>query len=487
MTDPARTADLRRYCRGVYPLTARLAPWMQQVIRDPRLFNWVQQQGSPLNILAVPPFTRSASRLQQTAHAHGLSLSPYFARKANKCLCFVDACREEGLGVDTASEAELRQCLDRGIAGRQLVCTAAIKNRELVRLCVQRGVTLVLDNRDECRLLLEELDNAPAGAGVALRLQGERNDARPWPSRFGFSGQQLVEVAAWLKQQSAGRVRVEGLQFHLEGYDAPDRAQTLQACLRLVDRLSEDGTRVQYVDIGGGLPVNYLESEAEWEAFWTAHRLAVTSDQTGLTYRNHGLGLTSAAGEAHGAHTCYPFYQQPERDDWLASVLTSTTPAGETLAQSCLQRGLSLRCEPGRALLDGCGMTIAQVVHRKQVGDDWFIGLAINGTQCRTGSADFLVDPILAPRPGVSRDATPGLRGFLMGAYCTETDAILKRRLAFPHDVVPGDLIVLPNTAGYFMHFHECRSHQFPLARNLVWSGGSGEPLPDPIDCVEYA
>lgn len=28
---------------------------------------------------------------------------------------------------------------------------------------------------------------------------------------------------------------------------------------------------------------------------------------------------------------------------------------------------------------------------------------------------------------------------------------------------------MLPNTAGYFMHILESGSHQWPLAKNLVW------------------
>ena len=48
---------------------------------------------------------------------HGLDLKIFFARKANKCLALVDEAAQLGLGVDVASEAELRQVLARGRAG----------------------------------------------------------------------------------------------------------------------------------------------------------------------------------------------------------------------------------------------------------------------------------------------------------------------------------------------------------------------------------
>lgn len=40
--------------------------------------------------------------------------------------------------------------------------------------------------------------------------------------------------------------------------------------------------------------------------------------------------------------------------------------------------------------------------------------------------------------------------------------------MRFPRGVRAGDVIALPNTAGYLMHILESASHQIPLARNVV-------------------
>ena len=70
-----------------------------------------------------------------------------------------------------------------------------------------------------------------------------------------------------------------------------------------------------------------------------------------------------------------------------------------------------------------------------------------------------------APGRSLAGDDRPT---FLTGAYCIENELLSWRSLRFPHGIAAGDLVVWPNTAGYFMHFLESRSHQFPLARNLV-------------------
>ncbi len=117
-------------------------------------------------------------------------------------------------------------------------------------------------------------------------------------------------------------------------------------------------------------------------------------------------------------------------------------------------------------------LTVARVEFTKRHrSGDYFIGLAMNRTQCRTSSDDFLVDPLVVPREQVEPPKPDGREpkeGFLVGAYCTESELISLRRLQFPNGIDVGDLVVLPNTAGYFMHFLESRSHQYPLAKNFV-------------------
>jgi diaminopimelate decarboxylase len=65
----------------------------------------------------------------------------------------------------------------------------------------------------------------------------------------------------------------------------------------------------------------------------------------------------------------YPYYQAVTRGEWLRQILSA--PAGSdggTVADELRVRQIELRCEPGRSLLDGCGMTIAQVAFRKHPG-----------------------------------------------------------------------------------------------------------------------
>jgi len=306
-------------------------------------------------------------------------------------------------------------------------------------------------------------------------------------TRFGMP---FDELLALVKRRwppgSDTLLPITGVHFHLDGYDPADRVAALGESFALIDALRARGHAPGFVDFGGGIPISYIDDAGEWDRFWSAHRAALRGERASLTFDGHGLGLTAHAGELIGAPNVYPYHQQPTRGSWLSQVLMASLPVSlgsTTVAAAARSRGLELRCEPGRSLVDGCGLTAARVEFRKQRSDGaWLIGLAMNRTQCRSTSDDFLVDPLLL-RPAGGRVGAPTgpIDGFLVGAYCIERELLTWRRLCFPDGVDVGDIVVFPNTAGYLMHILESASHQIPLARNLIVGRPDG-PFVDPID-----
>lgn len=440
-----------------------------------QLENLVQQFGSPLNVVSTDPLVRNISELNQVATNHEIDFQVFFARKANKCLAFVDAADSVGAGIDVASGPECQQVLDRGVAGRNIICTAAIKTESLIELCIQNSITIALDNYDELHQVLSAADRLKTKAMVALRISGFRHQGEHLHSRFGFDIEQVSELRnRLLRCSSTDQLDLVGLHFHLDGYCAHQRVSAIQQCLPLIHSLRSEGHPIRFLDIGGGIPMSYLDDAEQWNQFWTAHEQSVLEKCPPITYRNHGLGLQNLDGRIRGRRNLYPFFQSLVRADWMTKVLKSTAESGNTIAEDLRASSIQLRCEPGRSLLDGCGMTVARVEYTKcHRSGDHFIGLAMNRTQCRTSSDDFLVDPLVihrSPHASPKPKKQQGIRGYLVGAYCTESELISLRRLHFPNGIGVGDLVVIPNTAGYFMHFLESRSHQFPLAKNVVFS-----------------
>lgn len=434
----------------------------------PRLEAALEAFGSPVNVLHTGPMERNVAEL--AAAAPGVDLRVFFARKANKAMCFVDTAARLGVGVDVASRRELSQTLDAGVPPEDIIVSAAVKPRDLLDESIRSRVLVALDNRDEAVELLSA--TLTGRHPVALRLAPRLVSGKV--SRFGATS------AAWLTWLDSPELRsaeVHGVHFHLDGYDPAQRAEVMVDAIGLVDALRERGHPVRFVDMGGGLPVRYLDDVGEWEAWWTRHRAAVVGRADPLTYDNEGLGLVPSGDAVVGTAKVYPFAQAMTRGPWLETVLDARPagmPGGESVRAAIAGRGLQLRCEPGRALMDGCGLSIARVEFVKQRSDGVVVaGLGMNRTQCRTSTEEFMVDPLLIPL-GRREASEPGpTEGFFVGAYCMERELISWRRMTFPGGIARGDLVVFPNTAGYLMHFLESTSHQIPLAANLVWDGSS--------------
>ena len=484
---PVVAPQLRDQCRGEPALTARLAAWQLAVLAQPeRIDAWLSEFGSPLNVLGLEPFAQNAAELTASAARQRVRFRIFFARKANKCLAFVDEAHRLGFGVDLASEPELRQALERGVAGRDLIVTAAVKPSRLLELALASEATVALDNGDEIEALSSLVAARGGEAPVALRLGNFTPALR---SRFGIDAASALAVAdaMWGDDGPArGRLRIEGVHFHLDGYAAPDRVEALALTFPIVDELRRRGHRIGWVDIGGGIPMSYLDSADEWERFWAAHHAALVGRGARVTFADHALGLAVHEGAVSGAPRVYPNHQRPIRGEWLEHVLAAPVMVGdryEPVSDALRHRDLELRCEPGRALLDGCGLTAARVEFRKRLPDgEWLIGLDMNRTQCRSAADDHLVDPIVLRGSETLRSGEP-IAGYLVGAYCIERELLTWRRLTFPHGVQIGDIVVFPNTAGYFMHILESRAHQLPLARNVVFDPGTSDVTLDPIDC----
>lgn len=443
--------NMRAGVQGRPALSGRLEPWMTDLLSDPdAVAGLLEVFGSPVNVHNTDAVARNAAELVDAGDSLGVDVRIFYARKANKTHAMARAACDAGHGVDVASFAELNQVLDLGVPPERIIVSAAIKSDALLRLAVSAGVTVSVDHIAELeRIAALGCPQRPVPVAPRVALGPETGVP---PTRFG----ELPDVWADALTRRLAAVRVVGLHVHLNGYAVGDRAVAIREATALAGLLRTSGHEPEFLDLGGGVPMSYLDDAAEWSAFWAALRSEHPSEQ--ITWRDHEL------------NTVYPYHQELIRGRWLEELLRAQP--GEdlrTCADLLLDAGLRLHLEPGRSLADGCGLTLARVAFVKTRSDGVpLVGLAMNRTQCRSTSDDFLVDPILVR----TQPPSEAVDGFLVGAYCIEDELILRRRMHFPQGVAAGDIVALINTGGYLMHILESASHQLPLAKNVLWPSG---------------
>jgi len=141
----------------------------------------------------------------------------------------------------------------------------------------------------------------------------------------------------------------------------------------------------------------------------------------------------------------------------LRELAASPLPGqgGRTVARVLRENMLELWLEPGKALVDHAGLTLASVEFTKEAADgSVLVNLDLSRDKICPAGQEVMLDPVLlyqtpappAPEPGGVRTGV-----FFAGNLCLERDMIFNR-LAFVDRVPgPGDIVAFINTAAYQM------------------------------------
>lgn len=466
------------------PLEAKTAPWIKRLIAECRSLpaEWLDKYGSPLHVVVTSEFQRNAAALLTPQKERGLSGGLYFARKANKLPCFAKAAQKAGLGVDTASDRELSETLALGVDPRKIIVTAIGKEQKLVTRAIAAGCLLVLDNDDELALTKATAHSLGMQAHIGLRFSGFTTD-RLIDSRFGFPLNDAVQLIEMVQDP---QIKLELLHAHLDRYDVHERSSAARQLMQCLDQTrarrrkieSGIGEEIKAIDLGGGILMRYLAKEEHWRDFLAALDEADKGTRAPFTWGGDNFGL-KRRNLQDGAYeltaNLYPAWNNLSKERFIAAVLDDRAgrlenlcgaPEDRQLYKEINDRGLSLYFEPGRALLDNCGVTLARVCLRKRdTQGNLLIGLEMNNTNLRPFRAEFTVDPYLLAH-GERRALNEGV--YLVGNRCAEGDLILRRKLNIGRLPECGDIFCFPNTAGYLAHHMETPTHGGSLPANIL-------------------
>jgi arginine decarboxylase len=183
-----------------------------------------------------------------------------------------------GVGLEVGSKPELMAVLALAERTDHLIVCNGYKDEEYVRLALMgqklgHKVLLVLEKISEVDILLKvarEMEVEPT-AGVRVKLStagaGKWSESAGEKSKFGLNSSQLVRVLD--KLEAAGKLGIlRMLHFHL-GSQIPDIRNVklgMTEVSRFYVELRQLGVEVEYVDVGGGLGVDYDGSRSTTHA-----------------------------------------------------------------------------------------------------------------------------------------------------------------------------------------------------------------------------
>jgi arginine decarboxylase len=174
----------------------------------------------------------------------------------------------EGFGLEAGSKPELMAVLALSRPGGLIVCNG-YKDREYIRLALigrKLGLEtfIVIEKPSELKVALEEAAALGVKPGLGVRMRLASLGAGKWQNsggdkaKFGLAPRQVLDLWKSLRDSGMGDC-LQLLHFHMGSQisNVRDIANGMREAVRYFVELSKLGAKVQYMDVGGGLGIDY--------------------------------------------------------------------------------------------------------------------------------------------------------------------------------------------------------------------------------------
>jgi diaminopimelate decarboxylase len=276
--------------------------------------------GTPLYIYSSAELQRRASAYRQSA---GQNVHVHYAVKANGNPAILQLLKEERLGADVTSGGELFLALEAGVEPRKIIFSGVGKRTDEIEMALNAGIkALHVESEMEFERIAAVADALKQTARIAVRVNPDIDaETHPYDStgrlvhKFGVPRETAVSLYRQATQHP--RLQPVGLAAHIGSQITrlePYR-DLVAFLLELAGDLAAQGTKLSYIDAGGGLGIDYDGNE-----------------------------------------------RIPEIAEWLSD-----------LAGPVLKAGYGLVIEPGRSIVGPAGLLLTRVLYTKEQGGKTFL------------------------------------------------------------------------------------------------------------------
>jgi ornithine decarboxylase len=216
---------------------------------------------------ATPCLVLDIDRVEQNYHTIRAAVPAariYYAMKANPAAPIMERLAAIGSAFDAAGLEEIEACLAAGASPAAISFGNTVKKAASIQRAHALGIALyAFDSEEELR----KIARAAPGSRVYCRLM-VANDGADWPLSRKFGTSQEEAARLMLLAASLGLVPY-GLSFHVgsQQTDPQAFARAIAAAAVVWTRLSAQGLRLAFLNLGGGLPVRYCEAVPSLERF----------------------------------------------------------------------------------------------------------------------------------------------------------------------------------------------------------------------------
>jgi diaminopimelate decarboxylase len=400
----------------------------------------VGQYDSPLFVFSEPRIRENIARLQHGASVVDRPIKFCYASKANSNMAILKTVLDSGIDVEVNSGGELFKALRVGFHPDQIIFNGTSKSDSEIDDAVRAGIYAInVDSIYEIDLvdasvkrLRAQGEDVPA-ARITLRLVpeiGTRShlglQTALLTSKFGISSTEVLE-AFRRGLEKRDTINVCGIHIHV-GSQTPDVEPFAEAFRSMWEHLvtihNETGHTLEHINLGGGIPVNYLRDRSQADQLPEHERDMLGAELEPAAVLKEALRVARESARAANAEHLL---------DKVTIVL-----------------------EPGRSVIADAGLvltTVRNIKRRPETGDVWLLTDAGYNIMLSMNNYKWYYHLISASRAGEPYDREYKVAGPLCDSgdvyFDIEREGRLPDYRKLPDDVAPGEVLALLNCGAY--------------------------------------
>jgi diaminopimelate decarboxylase len=416
-------------------------------VRDDRLtvngvdtLELVKAFNSPLFVFSEGRIRDNITRLQKAAAAVDRPIKFCYASKANSNMAILKVVLESGIDVEVNSGGELFKALRVGFRAEQIIFNGTSKSDDELDDAVRAGIYAInVDSIYEIDLVEQSVERLRARgeqagpARITLRLVpeiGTRShlglQTALLTSKFGISSSEVL--AAFRRGlERPDLVNVCGIHIHV-GSQTPDVEPFAEAFRSMWEHLvtihRETGHTLEHINLGGGIPVNYLRDRSQADQLPKHERDMLGAELEPVAVLTEALRVARESARAANAE----------------HLLDKVT----------------ILLEPGRSIIADAGLvltTVRNIKRRPETGDVWLLTDAGYNIMLSMNNYKWYYHLISASRAGAPYARDYKVAGPLCDSgdvyFDIEREGRLPDYRKLPDDVGPGEVLALLNCGAY--------------------------------------
>ncbi len=267
----------------------------------------------------------------------------------------IDAGEQFGHGLEVGSKPELMAVLALQDQPGDLIICNGYKDRKFIRMALMglqlgKKVLIVVEKLEELKQVVaiaQELKLKPL-LGIRVRLQSKSRglwaESGGEHAKFGLSTAELIEAMGFLKDRGLNK-SFKLLHFHI-GSQVPDIQivkNAVQEAARFYAKVYKQGFRLEYLDVGGGLAVDYdgSRSTSDSSANYSLQEYAndvvyaigsvcdeenvphptIVSESGRAIVAHHSVLVVQALGSVHGGGSAEPVVRDDSDHKFVCEML----------------------------------------------------------------------------------------------------------------------------------------------------------------------